>query len=385
MFSDFESESEFSNSESEDACNIYDKAPLNCPAQDIIDEEIAAHEAELRELRGRRNIYSPISKLPSEILAKIFVLVRWTDNSLSVGGICHTWREVLVDTSEAWNKINLSKIDSLDHAVTMLERTKQAPLYIECLQAPNLEALHLTISQISRIRCLDISMRDLGDSLATIASVGSEMKKKSLPNLQRLALRGETGPGIGTVAVFEGVFSMDMPSLQTLELHSISLQPVQFLPVFPLLRKLRIIKPNTFLSSSKVLMVLRCTPALRELEMWSSSPLAPEEGHNQVERASVALPHLSSLSLRSIDLVDVAGLIQRIQYPASTCVRLRSVHGPYDTDHIKILSAILSHFAQSASAALADGMWLLDSSRLPGFRLGVSLYLTYIAKTERGV
>ncbi|KAF9495885.1 hypothetical protein BDN71DRAFT_1446812 [Pleurotus eryngii] len=373
MFSDFESESEFGGSVPEDACNNYDEAPLNCPAQDVIDEEITAHEAVLRELRGRRNIYSPISKLPTEILAKIFVLVRWIDNSPSVGDICHTWREVLVDTSEAWNKINLSEINSLDHAVTMLERTKQAPLYVDCLQAPNLEALHLTMLQISRIRCLDIAMRDLGDSLTSLDSVGPEMKKKSLPNLERLVLRGGTGPGIETAAVFEGVFSMDMLSLHTLELHSISLQSVQFLPAFPLLRKLRIIKPNTSLSSSKVLMVLRCTPALRELEMWSSSLPAPDEGHNQVERASVDLPHLSSLSLRSIDLVDIAGLIQRIQYPPSACVRLRSVHGPYDTDRIKILSAILSHFARSESAALADGMWLLSSSRLPGFQLGASL------------
>lgn len=346
---------------------------MNCPAQDVIDEEIAAHEAALRKLRGRRNIYSPISKLPSEILAKIFVLVRWMDNSLSVGDICHTWREVLVDTSEAWNKINLSEIDSLDHAITILERTKQALLYVECLQTPNLEALHFTMSQISRIRCLDIAMCVLGNSLTSLDTVGPEMKKISLPNMERLVLRGGTGPGVETAAVFEGVFSMDMPSLHTLELHSIWLQSLQFLPAFPLLRKLRIIRPGTSLTSSKVLMVLRCTPALRELEMWSTSLPSLDEWRNQVECASVDLPHLSSLSLRSIDLVDIEGLIQRIKYPASACVQLRSVHGPYNTDRIKILSTILSHFAQSASAALADGMCLLSSSRIPGFQLGVSL------------
>ena len=82
----------------------------------IIDREIARLQESIRVLKSRRNELSTISRLPTEILCKIFSLVE--DNILSssrspkfwinFSQVSQHWRSVALSAPELWTKIPLS-------------------------------------------------------------------------------------------------------------------------------------------------------------------------------------------------------------------------------------------------------------------------------------
>ncbi|KAF9495991.1 hypothetical protein BDN71DRAFT_794570 [Pleurotus eryngii] len=103
----------------------------------VINEEIAAHELAARELRTRRNSYSPTSKFPNELMSEIFIIAKAmstvplsygeTRNRrggwLNVAGVCLAWRDIALNTLR---EMDASRVKSLEWTSTTLQ--SRAPI-----------------------------------------------------------------------------------------------------------------------------------------------------------------------------------------------------------------------------------------------------------------
>jgi F-box-like len=114
-----------------------------------IDARIAALEREIIALKAERNSISPIARLPPEILSRIFIAFahlgqepRSVASSSYYSATCvrtvqwsvltevsQHWRDVALGCPQLWSRIGFHKSG---WAQLMLERSKDAPLYIEC-------------------------------------------------------------------------------------------------------------------------------------------------------------------------------------------------------------------------------------------------------------
>jgi F-box-like len=106
--------------------------------QQAMDDEINSFQESLRALKARRNVLSPISRLPPEILAAIFSFLpssAWVTNAgnlarICVAHVCRRWRETALNYPRLWSDINLTKLTPVGMA-EILARAKVAPLHLE--------------------------------------------------------------------------------------------------------------------------------------------------------------------------------------------------------------------------------------------------------------
>ncbi|KAJ8502844.1 hypothetical protein ONZ45_g11384 [Pleurotus djamor] len=119
-------------------------------AHRVIDEELRKYKALIRALCARRNTHIAISKLPNEIISRVFIefkktldgdldmkAPRHTKNTkntsdylvrlLIVAGVCSRWRQVALDTATLWSTLLL---DRPAWVAGTFKRSKQAPLTV---------------------------------------------------------------------------------------------------------------------------------------------------------------------------------------------------------------------------------------------------------------
>ncbi|KAI0258874.1 hypothetical protein BC834DRAFT_670818 [Gloeopeniophorella convolvens] len=136
------------------------------PRQDLraaILEKINFTESHLRSLYTQLNALAPVSLLPTELLARIFHLLRDSKKygknarlprAVAVSHVCRHWREVALSDSSLWSAIRDNAPQCSRSCFTkMLVRSKNAPLDIELhLPHPNLlRSLSRHSSRISRL------------------------------------------------------------------------------------------------------------------------------------------------------------------------------------------------------------------------------------------
>ncbi|KAJ8074453.1 hypothetical protein PM082_015354 [Marasmius tenuissimus] len=113
------------------------------------EKEIEQHQAHIRLLRAKQaahrrdiarysSLSSPIRKLPSEILRRIFGFASihnnfgngwWYSGAFSLSGVCIRWREIAMASPEIWSNISLSLEDrALEPVKVCLSRSGQSPL-----------------------------------------------------------------------------------------------------------------------------------------------------------------------------------------------------------------------------------------------------------------
>ncbi|KAH9957782.1 hypothetical protein BC827DRAFT_1362793, partial [Russula dissimulans] len=103
-------------------------------ARGAIDDELSALDAIMRRMRTRRNDFSPISRLPPELLAIVFTLHAINHpplGQLALGWITVThvsrhWRQVALSNPKLW--VNIVFDLGAEWAEEMLERSKAAPI-----------------------------------------------------------------------------------------------------------------------------------------------------------------------------------------------------------------------------------------------------------------
>ncbi|KDQ51401.1 hypothetical protein JAAARDRAFT_84031, partial [Jaapia argillacea MUCL 33604] len=104
-----------------------------------IDSDITAHLESIRQLCTTRNSLMPISCLPPEVLANIFVqyaaqinlrspsisLGCSTDWWIAVTYVCRHWREVALATPRLWSSLSFQRPKWVPE---MIIRSRMAPL-----------------------------------------------------------------------------------------------------------------------------------------------------------------------------------------------------------------------------------------------------------------
>ncbi|KZV59792.1 hypothetical protein PENSPDRAFT_672110 [Peniophora sp. CONT] len=111
-----------------------------------LDEDLDGMQAALVSARVRRNTLAPVSRLPTEILAEVFLIVRdkWEPSmreTQAIGGkkqyelawikvtfVCHRWREIALGTPGLWS----AQMDCMDYPPSLipslLQRSANLPI-----------------------------------------------------------------------------------------------------------------------------------------------------------------------------------------------------------------------------------------------------------------
>ncbi|KAI0264873.1 hypothetical protein BC834DRAFT_1033349 [Gloeopeniophorella convolvens] len=162
-------------------------------------EEVNSTESRLRSLYAQLNALVPVSLLPTELLSRIFHLLRdepdyrddmWLPSPITVAHVCRHWREVALSDSSLWSAIrdHVPKC-SQKWLTEMLIRSKKASLEIS-LYSPRSRFLRSLISHSSRISKL--SLLGLGDGGAMQGLL--EMEAPLLEDLHMRTLTTATQP-----------------------------------------------------------------------------------------------------------------------------------------------------------------------------------------------
>ena len=134
-----------------------------------IRKEIEGLEAAIRALKRHHNNLSSISKLPAEVLTRIFELLAFSkDNAaepkphwIGISHVCSQWRHIALECPTLWNHIQCSH--HLRWVIEMLKRSKWPPITAEgrtSCGAPAVDgAIIATLEQLPRIEHLTLTLR----------------------------------------------------------------------------------------------------------------------------------------------------------------------------------------------------------------------------------
>ena len=327
--------------------------------QQVIDVEIESLEKSLRALRQRRNTLSPISSLPTEVIAAIFYLLCEQPDVylvLPVSHVCSRWREIALDHPLLWSHLNFAAVSQAG-AAEILARSGMVPLYLEA-QVPShrwqdarfvafQKELQPHVSHTCRLR-LRASPSHLNRILEGLISPA--------PILEHLSLSIECyGP---QVSVPDSLFNATAPKLSSLELFDCSISwkspLLKSLKNLEIIRLSRIVRP----SLSDWLDALDEMSQLKSLFLDSASPstsLFPFDIKRTVTLPSLARLHISdseldcALALAHLVLPSLTSLCVTTTSDQPTLDEVQKMlsyvaqhsHGPQDTQPLQ--SVIISH------------------------------------------
>ncbi|KAH7912426.1 hypothetical protein BJ138DRAFT_1112379 [Hygrophoropsis aurantiaca] len=218
------------------AHTIQEAAPPSVPealarAQEQIDKKIASLSKQIVELRSQRNVFTCVSSLPAELLAKIFMdyahqaykgrrgTYSYDCESLMwirVTHVCRHWRQVALAFPALWTHLVL---ESPFWTEQMLSRSKMAPLVIDVdLSYPALQLVGTVgkaLKHISRIRELRlVAIRSAtGETMASLTTPA--------PLLESLTLSATLGrvASYTTTCIPANLFSGQTPNLRRVTLN----------------------------------------------------------------------------------------------------------------------------------------------------------------------
>lgn len=124
-----------------------------------IDKELSIYEQRILELKMRRNTYTDISTLPSELLVGIFLLVqasRPLKEWHRITHVCRHWRDTAINTPILWTK---PPTRNEHYTSLMLERSKIASLNILLDSQVSTSAVTSISGHIGRIQTLEMVLR----------------------------------------------------------------------------------------------------------------------------------------------------------------------------------------------------------------------------------
>lgn len=306
-------------------------------AQRAIDKEIAGHDAAIRVLKTQRNTHSSISRLPTEIFAAIFLLVKSgqvqtapVPSWLNVTSVCRQWRAIALASPQMWTTIDISHPGS---ALELLKRSKSAPLQISCGTHPYDVGLHTQVAEavmaeIDRIQTLQIW-----------SMVDTDM-------LQFLPLNGVAGAtiledlrlSVNTTVSHPppNVLLSDMPSISRLSLVNIPIS-LEISPL-PHLTYLRLSSTTEGIRTSLLLSYLQHSPNLKEIDVSGvvKDTFLPSR---------VQLPNLLHISISS-DILDVSAIFANLDYPSGVNVKFALTEEPAGEPDWSHLAKLCARFAE---------------------------------------
>ncbi|KAH7923980.1 hypothetical protein BV22DRAFT_1035737 [Leucogyrophana mollusca] len=298
-----------------------------------IDAEIIAHFDAIHTLRVRRNSLAPISSLPPELLAAIFVECVNSYHSqptsfhmwIRVAHVCRHWRDVALACPALWNHLVFG-----DPAVTeiMITRSKLVPLVIrsDFVTSLNYDGVQVALRHTARAK--DLHLVATEDSLRRLLN---DIKEPA-PLLESLSLkipRSHTFFTLEAYKIPEAFLGGMTPRLRKLVLYKCELAWDS-----PILGNLIHLDISGTVSSgsptlAQVLAALARMQALESLSLADIIPLLPMPPVSY--HKPVALSRLRHISLKG-EADRCAQLLAHLTYPRAVILKLACttsvIHGP---------------------------------------------------------
>ena len=271
---------------------------------------------------------APISRLPGELLAFIFILLpeklfydakpktSWT--RVAILQVCKLWRNLALETPGFWCYINLSW--NLKKIMTSLELSRTSPLtirhegYFEYSSVS--EAHKLVLQHLPRI--YDLELTDITLHCEKWEKIhGTIDLRRKAPLLQKLCLKVDKNSYTFRKIIHDNYWDCSKIIDGAFSLKFLSTYGVFFNWTTCTLRDLSVLKLNTILSDSKrptvaqILEILALSPRLLLLELDRIGPL-----DSPVDSAvTVTLPLMKHFSLRGVQADVCAKMLDFIILP----------------------------------------------------------------------
>jgi F-box-like len=311
-------------------------APLSCNGIDTrvkkLKKEIQARKKEIKRLSAIRNDLSSISRLPAELLAKIFsevvTAVGYKSGKvpswMAITHVCQRWRAVAIDSSVLWTDISFHW--SPAWVKVMLQRSKQSKLDIVTSSATNapLDLINQALD-VSRLRSLETQNPVHGHIIASRLEHGA-------PHLEKLSLMRWSN----TYKLPPGCLATNTPKLKALTLANYTLSPwgskvITALHSFDLSLDL----PDAA-TGDELLDGLDGMHALSRLRLAGLHlPLI-------VDCRVVRLPRLESLHISNVSVGTGTALLNSLAVPLTAKVDLSDYH--VDDEDPQTISDLISAF-----------------------------------------
>ena len=269
-----------------------------------IDQDIETMEGAIRTLMSRRNSLAAISRLPPEILSKIFLccaatyeLPQFTMDWVKVTHVSRHWRTVAIGCPRLWTTLVFTRPSWVEE---MLKRSKRAPLVVDArlgfMGPKSIQAAQLAMNHISRVRELNIFSPG-----ASYGKILSSVPREA-PMLQILVLSTTNEyhyaePFRSNYSIPPELFSDDSSQLQRLELVYCNLDWTSHLLKGLTHLKIHNTAPGFRPSTPLFLDVLEQLPTLTVLDLKDALPHVADGSSTMSYQRIVKLHSLTNLHI----------------------------------------------------------------------------------------
>ncbi|KDQ55676.1 hypothetical protein JAAARDRAFT_325957 [Jaapia argillacea MUCL 33604] len=307
------------------------KDPAAGMSLEQIDKNIYKHAKSLQQLAFRRNGLSPVSCLPPEILTRIFTLLASRPPSsqvlskprrylwIRVVHVCRRWRRAAIGCPALWTRV----VFSLPKwARAMLTLSKANPLVVSHRatrtsgQYPrSVKIVESALQHLQRIRQITLELPS-----SWLQRLFGTITDPSAPLLENLSVSISE---CHTIAPINKMFTLDAPSLHTLQLSNCVVEWDSRILHHGRLLSLQIsfslLAPTKSTATlSQLLPVLARNPNLQTLILRNVLPEASSQPETPVDYSPVHLSQLTSFELACEDSLTVVELARYLSIPASS-------------------------------------------------------------------
>ncbi|KDQ55683.1 hypothetical protein JAAARDRAFT_208478 [Jaapia argillacea MUCL 33604] len=367
------------------------KDPAAGMSLDQIDKNIYKHAKALQQLAFRRNELSPASRLPPEILTRIFTLLASRPPSsqalskpkrylwVRVVHVCRRWRRVAVGCPALWTRIVFSYPK---WARAMLTLSKAMPLVVShratrtSRQYPrSVKMVESALQHIQRIKQITLELPSSWLQLIFNTLPGDA----SAPLLENISVSTSE---CHTIAPISRMFTLDTPILRTLQLSNCTVHWDSRILHHGRLVSLRIsfsVLPRSTAALPQILPVLAHNPNLQTLALRNVLPKSSPHPDTPLDHPPVILPQLSSFELTCEDSFTFVDLARYLSVPRSSSLGLTCGDASEGTDDL--LSLAVPHCDPGLGGKAIRALRLSGTSS-GWFHIGCCLELEEPSKAE---
>jgi len=217
--------------------------------------------AALITIRGWINTFTPINRVPSDVLSLIPTYLPSQGDRFRASFVCCHWRMTFLGYAALWTRLRLTK--GKTYVKTLLDRAKGSPLTIFASRTDPVRAIKLLRPHANQITSLEFANCRRADIRRF-----SEFFSGSLPSLRTLEINA--AQEIGRDPLFNG------DGLKEFRLHS-KRSPILSYFAFPNLTsfELSVVSAEVF-NGSRLLDFLEASPMLQEVYMMVIAPISLE-------------------------------------------------------------------------------------------------------------
>ncbi|KDQ51861.1 hypothetical protein JAAARDRAFT_210836 [Jaapia argillacea MUCL 33604] len=289
---------------------------------DFFDKEIENQLEVLRDIRTRRNEHAPISRLPPEILSRIFVICtsNWDHSSdqlrrqphrylwVKVTHVCRRWRTVALDCTSLWSYIPLNIPGSW--ISEMLVRSRELSLSVDASREGTRDYDFNTVfGHLHRLRSFKASNL-IWQSSPTL------LEKRKMPCLEELSV---FFPSRHYTVSYPQLRGLKVPLLRTLSLENCLVPGNSSVLKSHNLAQLTINPTGRYFKYTQFLDIVQHTPQLQHLafsQNLDGTSIMDLPSHQRV----VKLPQLAALHIKSGGDF-CAAVLNQLAFPKSASIQ----------------------------------------------------------------